>query len=72
MLDGYLARLQAAGVEALPDREYMWIAYCRTPAWGFCMWAITPDEMYSTELVTAVLRRFAVAYAELGTAELLR
>jgi hypothetical protein len=72
LLDGYLARLQAAGVEALPDREHMWISYRRTPAWGFCMWAITPDQMYSTELVTAVLRRFAVAYAELGTAELLR
>ncbi|BBU21165.1 putative aminoglycoside phosphotransferase [Mycobacterium xenopi] len=72
LLDGYLARLQTAGVEALPDREHMWISYRRTPAWGFCMWAITPDQMYSTELVTAVLRRFAVAYAELGTAELLR
>lgn len=72
LLDSYRARLQAAGVDPLPDREHMWTSYRRTPAWGFCMWAITPDQMYSTEVVTAVLRRFAVAYAELGTADLLR
>ncbi|MGO9100063.1 MAG: hypothetical protein ACLP9Y_11715 [Mycobacterium sp.] len=71
-LDNYRARLQAAGVESLPDSDQMWTAYRWGPAWGFCMWAITLDEMYSVEAVSAMLRRFAVAYAELGTGELLR
>lgn len=72
LLDNYSGRLRAAGVDDAPSRDEMWRAYCRGPAWGFCMWAITPDQMYSVDVVTAVLRRFAVAYAELGTDELLR
>jgi hypothetical protein len=71
LLDDYRGRLRDAGV-AVPDREQMWDAYRRSPAWGFCMWAITPDQMYSVEVVTAVLSRFAEAYSDLGTGALLR
>jgi len=71
LLDNYRGRLRDAGV-AVPDREQMWTAYRRSPAWGFCMWAITPDQMYSVEIVTAVLGRFAEAYSDLGTGALLR
>jgi hypothetical protein len=35
------------------------------------MWAIAPDQMYSVEVVGAVLGRFAEAYYDLGTATLL-
>ncbi|CDO31331.1 hypothetical protein BN979_04144 [Mycolicibacterium vulneris] len=35
------------------------------------MWAITPDQMYSVEVVQAVLGRFAEAYSDLGTGALL-
>jgi hypothetical protein len=71
LLDGYRGRLRDAGV-AVPDREHMWTAYRRSPAWGFCMWAITPDQMYSVEIVETVLGRFAEAYSDLGTGALLR
>jgi hypothetical protein len=71
LLDNYRGRLQAAGID-VPTREKMWAAYRGGPAWGFCMWAITPDQMYSVAVVTAVLNRFAEAYVDLGTGELLR
>jgi hypothetical protein len=71
LLDRYRGRLRDAGV-TVPDREHMWTAYRRSPAWGFCMWAITPDQMYSVEIVEAVLGRFAEAYSDLGTGALLR
>jgi hypothetical protein len=71
LLDAYRGRLADAGVE-VPERDHMWTAYRRSPAWGFCMWAITPDQMYSVEVVTAVLGRFAEAYSDLGTGALLR
>jgi hypothetical protein len=71
LLDNYRGRLLDAGVAVLPDREQMWTAYRRSPAWGFCMWAITPDQMYSVEIVKAVLGRFAEAYSDLGTGALL-
>jgi hypothetical protein len=72
LLDNYRGRLLDGGVGALPDREQMWTAYRQSPAWGFCMWAITPDQMYSVEIVQAVLGRFAEAYSDLGTGALLR
>jgi hypothetical protein len=71
LLDAYRGRLRDAGV-AVPEREQMWTAYRRSPAWGFCMWAITPDQMYSVEIVETVLGRFAEAYSDLGTGALLR
>ncbi|MBB5160527.1 phosphotransferase [Mycobacterium sp. AZCC_0083] len=71
LLDNYRRRLRDAGV-AVPDREQMWTTYRRSPAWGFCMWAITPDQMYSVEIVETVLGRFAEAYSDLGTGALLR
>jgi hypothetical protein len=70
LLDNYRGRLSHAGV-AVPDREQMWTSYRRSPAWGFCMWAITPDQMYSVEIVKTVLGRFAEAYSDLGTGALL-
>ncbi|MDT5074156.1 MAG: hypothetical protein QOH82_3476 [Mycobacterium sp.] len=72
LLDAYRGRLSEAGVEALPDREQMWTSYRQSPAWGFCMWAITPDQMYSVEVVETVLGRFAEAYSDLGTGALLK
>jgi hypothetical protein len=71
LLDNYRGRLVDAGVTSVPDREQMWTAYRESPAWGFCMWAITPDQMYSVDIVTAVLGRFAEAYSDLGTGKLL-
>jgi hypothetical protein len=71
LLDNYRGRLLDAGVTSVPDREAMWIAYRESPAWGFCMWAIAPDQMYSVEIVSAVLGRFAEAYCDLGTGKLL-
>lgn len=71
LLDNYRGRLLDAGVRSVPDREAMWTAYRQSPAWGFCMWAITPDQMYSVEVVSAVLGRFAEAYYDLGTGALL-
>jgi Phosphotransferase enzyme family len=71
LLDNYRGRLLDAGVTSVPDREQMWTAYRESPAWGFCMWAITPDQMYSVEIVSAVLGRFAEAYSDLGTGKLL-
>ncbi|WP_407688201.1 phosphotransferase [Mycobacterium sp. HUMS_1102779] len=71
LLDNYRGRLLDAGVTSVPDREQMWTAYRESPAWGFCMWAITPDQMYSVDIVTAVLGRFAEAYSDLGTGKLL-
>jgi Ecdysteroid kinase-like family len=72
LLDNYRGRLLDAGVSQVPDREQMWTAYRQSPAWGFCMWAITPDQMYSVDIVSAVLGRFAEAYSDLGTGGLLR
>src|ERR1700744_3339208 len=69
--DNYRGRLPDAGVTSVPAREPMWTAYRESPAWGFCMWAITPDQMYSVEVVGAVLGRFAEAYSALGTGKLL-
>ncbi|MCW2649510.1 MAG: hypothetical protein JWR32_486 [Mycobacterium sp.] len=71
LLDNYRGRLLDAGVASVPDRVDMWTAYRQSPAWGFCMWAITPDQMYSVEVVSAVLGRFAEAYSDLGTGALL-
>jgi hypothetical protein len=71
LLDNYRGRLHDASVE-VPGRVQMWNAYRKSPAWGFCMWAITPDEMYSVAVVEAVLGRFAEAYSDLGTGALLR
>ncbi|MCA4761204.1 ecdysteroid 22-kinase family protein [Mycobacterium sp. SMC-2] len=71
LLDNYRGRLLDAGVTSVPDREAMWAAFRQSPAWGFCMWAIAPDQMYSVEVVNAVLSRFAEAYLDLGTGKLL-
>lgn len=71
LIDNYRGRLLDADVASVPDREQMWTAYRASPAWGFCMWAITPDQMYSVEIVQTVLGRFAEAYSDLGTGRLL-
>jgi hypothetical protein len=72
LLESYRRRLVEAEVRSVPDHDEMWTSYRATPAWGFAMWAITPDQMYSVEVVSAVLRRFAEAYSDLGTGRLLR
>lgn len=71
LLDRYRARLVDAGVPAVPDRDEMWNAYRSGAAWGLALWLVTPDQMYSVDIVTAGVRRFAEAYAELGTGALL-
>jgi Phosphotransferase enzyme family len=71
LLDRYRGRLLDAGVTSAPNREAMWAAYRESPAWGFCMWAIAPDQMYSVEVVNTVLGRFAEAYDDLGTRKIL-
>lgn len=48
LLDKYRGRLLDAGITSVPDREAMWTAYRQSPAWGFCMGAMTPDQMYSS------------------------
>lgn len=72
LLDNYRGRLLDAGLTSVPDREQLWTAYRQSPAWGFCMWAIAPEQMYSAEIVGAVMGRFAEAYSDLGTQDLLR
>jgi hypothetical protein len=71
LLRAYLSRLGELGVQPLPKWDDAWHLYRAGPAWGFAMWAITPGEMYSDILVEAVLDRFASAFADLGTAEIL-
>lgn len=72
LLERYRSELVAAGVESPPTWDEIWAAYSCGPAWGFCMWAITPDQMYSEAKVAAVLGRFAEAYSDLGTGRRLR
>jgi hypothetical protein len=72
LLDNYRGGLLATGLTSVPDREQMWTGYRESPAWGFCMWAIAPEQMYSEEIVGAVMGRFAEAYSDLGTDKLLR
>lgn len=72
LLDNYRGRLLDTGLTSVPDREQMWIGYRESPAWGFCLWAIAPEQMYSEELVGAIMGRFAEAYSDLGTHALLR
>jgi hypothetical protein len=71
LLHGYLQELADAGVRELPTWEQAWTLYRSSPPWGFSMWAITPGQMYSDELVEAVLNRFAVAHADLETSAVL-
>ncbi|WP_459970946.1 phosphotransferase [Mycobacterium sp. MUNTM1] len=46
LLDNYRGRLTDAGVVSVPDPDSMWLAYRQSPAWGFCMWAITPPDVF--------------------------
>jgi hypothetical protein len=71
LLDNYRGRLLDADVTSVPDRDQMWTSYRESPAWGFCLWAIAPEQMYSEEIVGAVMGRFAEAYSDLGTHALL-
>jgi Phosphotransferase enzyme family len=63
----YLDALREHGVAEPPTFDQAWHLHRCSPPWGFAMWAITPDVMYSIPAVEAVINRFAHAYADLDT-----
>ena len=63
----YLAELGRHGVESPPSREEAWYLHRCAPPWGFAMWAITPEQMYSVEGVGGVMERFGEAWVDLDT-----
>jgi hypothetical protein len=63
LLNGYLAALRAHGVTP-PNEADAWELYRRTPLWGFPMWAVTAEQMYSPGAVEAVMERFATAIVD--------
>jgi aminoglycoside phosphotransferase (APT) family kinase protein len=71
LLDSYLARLRAAGVES-PERDEAWTRYRQNTLYGVLMWLITPDGVHSDEAQLEYLRRCIVAGEELETLDALR
>jgi hypothetical protein len=71
LLASYLARLAALGVAAVPSAEEAWDPYRTGAPWGFSMWAITPPQMYTQEIVGTVIDRFAEAMVDHDAASLL-
>jgi hypothetical protein len=71
LLVGYLARLGALGVTAAPSVEDAWDLYRTGAPWGFSMWAITPPQMYTEEIIGTVMGRFADAMVDHEVATLL-
>jgi hypothetical protein len=63
----YLAELAANGVSTVPTFEEAWRLHRCSPPWGFAMWAITPEQMYSVAAVGGVMERFGAAFVELDT-----
>jgi aminoglycoside phosphotransferase (APT) family kinase protein len=71
LLDGYLARLRALGVDA-PSRDEAWHRYRQNALYGLLMWLITPDGVHSDDAQVEYLRRTLAAVDELETLEALR
>jgi len=67
----YLAELARHGIESVPSFNEAWRLYRCSPPWGFAMWAVTPEEMYSVAAVRGVMERFGAAFVELNTIEVL-
>lgn len=68
LLLAYRAALQAAGVPA-PEWPDMWLAYRRTPAYGYGIWLQTwTFGGYQDDAISeACMARFAAAYDDLDT-----
>lgn len=73
LLGGYLDSLREAGAPTVPQDE-AWERYRATPAFGLCTWlhTIGAGRFQPVELCLSTLERFAIAYADLGTADALR
>lgn len=72
LLTGYLGRLAALGVATAPSADEAWDLYRTGAPWGFSMWAITPPQMYTEEIVATVIERFAAAMVDHDAAGRLR
>jgi hypothetical protein len=67
LLREYFDELGRLGVEQLPSWDDVWRLYRMSPSWGWAMWVVTPDVMYSPATVEAVIDRFAQAFRDLDT-----
>lgn len=69
LLEGYLAALERGGVDA-PPRRAAWDRYRGTPAFGLATWLHTLSfgTLQPFDVCAEMIRRFAVAYDDLGTA----
>jgi hypothetical protein len=63
----YLSELARHGVAQPPSFEEAWRLHRCSPPWGFAMWAITPEQMYSVAAVGGVMERFGAAFVDLKT-----
>ena len=66
LLQAYLERLRAAGVDAPPAGE-AWRRYRQNALYGVLMWLITPDGVHTDEAQACFLRRCLAAAEDLDT-----
>jgi aminoglycoside phosphotransferase (APT) family kinase protein len=71
LLQSYLDELIRLGVSSAPSWDAAWQLYRASPPWGWVMWVVTPDVMYSPQTVEAVIDRFAQAFCDLDTLDAL-
>jgi phosphotransferase family enzyme len=73
LLSGYLDSLGQAGAKTAPSFDEAWDRYRATPAFGLCTWlhTIAAGSFQPIELCVSTLERFAAAYQDLRTADLL-
>ena len=74
LLSGYLDSLGQAGARTVPHFDEAWQRYRATPAFGLCTWlhTIAAGTFQPVEICMSTLERFAAAYEDLDTGDLLR
>jgi aminoglycoside phosphotransferase (APT) family kinase protein len=70
LLDDYLARLRALGVEA-PGGDEAWRRYRQNALYGLMMWLLTPDGVHVDDAQLEYLRRHIAAAEDLETLDVL-
>jgi hypothetical protein len=70
LLDDYLARLRALGVEA-PGGDEAWRRYRQNALYGLMMWLLTPDGVHVDDAQMEYLRRHIAAAEDLETLDVL-
>jgi aminoglycoside phosphotransferase (APT) family kinase protein len=70
LLQGYLDRLRAAGVDA-PSADEAWLRYRQNALYGVMMWLITPDGVHTDEAQIEYLTRCLGAADDLETLDAL-